>query len=348
MTLTEKWNAIVSDFQANKNLKEDAVQNLWEEIFADADVFGYSKRSREIDIWRNIQIGSRERTVPDIIIRDSVNDKDLFVVELKQHNLPFNQAYKEQLFSYMRLLELKVGILICDKLYIYVRENYRTEYSIEISFTKNSKYGEKFIELFSKGDFNQERIRAFLIETEKTKSNISQIKKDIQQLDLKDLLVEYYSNKYTIEEIRTAIEHLHIGNKVTVTPPVEHKTQPQLIVNNDDKIGKAEAIRLFMDLGYTFPSKPTYASKNKTTNNYWANPNIAVLHNNWYLILNDWISKKLYLFYIPYNSIKQSQLVTRNDQPNKIQLVIKYSDSTFTDENSGVSFRPYLQRECQY
>ncbi len=89
MTLTEKWNAIVSDFQANKNLKEDAVQNLWEEIFADADVFGYSKRSREIDIWRNIQIGSRERTVPDIIIRDSVNDKDLFVVELKQHNLPF-------------------------------------------------------------------------------------------------------------------------------------------------------------------------------------------------------------------------------------------------------------------
>ena len=119
-------------------------------------------------------------------------------------------------------------------------------------------------------------------------------------------------------------------------------------MNNDDKIGKAEAIRLFMDLGYTFPSKPTYASKNKTTNNYWANPNIAVLHNNWYMILNDWISKKLYLFYIPYNSIKQSQLVTRNDQPNKIQLVIKYSDSTFTDENSGVSFRPYLQRECQY
>ena len=44
MTLTEKWNAIVSDFQANKNLKEDAVQNLWEEIFADADVFRSEER----------------------------------------------------------------------------------------------------------------------------------------------------------------------------------------------------------------------------------------------------------------------------------------------------------------
>ena len=101
MTLIEKWNSIVSDFQTNKTSREDVIQNLWVEIFADAAMFGYSKRSGEIDIWRNIQIGARERTIPDIIIRDSVNNKDLFVVELKQHNLPFSQTYKEQLLSYM-------------------------------------------------------------------------------------------------------------------------------------------------------------------------------------------------------------------------------------------------------
>lgn len=356
MALTEKWNAIVSDFQANKNLKEDAVQNLWEEIFADADVFGYSKRSREIDIWRNIQIGSRERTVPDIIIRDSINDRDLFVVELKQHNLPFNQAYKEQLFSYMRLLELKVGILICEKLFIYYRENYSTEYSIEIPFTKNSVSGEKFIELFSKGDFRQEKVKAFLVETEKTKSNISQIKKDIQQLDIKDLLIEHYSAKYTIDEIKAAIEHLHIslefGNKAPTKPPISPlvtpKPQAPTVIVTDDKIGKSEAIRLFMNLGYAFAHKPTYASKNKTANNYWANPDITVLHNDWYLILNDWISKTLYLFVVPRSSIMLSQLTTRNDNQNKIDLQITYNDPTFTDSRSGVSFRAYLQKEYKY
>lgn len=211
MTLTEKWNAIVSDFQSNKSLKEEAIQNLWEEIFADAAVFGYSKRSGEIDVWRNIQIGSRERTIPDIIIRDSIRNKDLFVVELKQHNLQFNQVYKDQLFSYMRLLELKVGILICDKLYIYYRENNNTEYSTEISFTQNSANGEKFIELFSKGDFSQEKVMDFLIKTEKTKSNISQIKRDLQQLDIRKLLIEHYSEKYSAEEIELALKDFQIS-----------------------------------------------------------------------------------------------------------------------------------------
>ena len=230
MTTMEKWNSIVADFQTNKTLKEDAVQKLWEEIFSDANVFGYSKRSREIDVWRNIQIGSRERTIPDIIIRESIDNKDLFVIELKQHNLPFNQAYKEQLFSYMRLLELKVGILICEKLFIYYRENCNIEYSIEIPFTENSMYGEKFIELFSKGEFNQQRVKDFLIETEKTKSNVSEIKRDLQQLDIRKLLVEHYCGKYSIEEIEFALKNLQISISFNAQTPQPVLTQT--VINN--------------------------------------------------------------------------------------------------------------------
>ncbi len=211
MTLIEKWNSIVSDFQTNKTSREDVIQNLWVEIFADAAMFGYSKRSGEIDIWRNIQIGARERTIPDIIIRDSVNNKDLFVVELKQHNLPFSQTYKEQLLSYMRLLELKVGILICDKLYVYYRGNDTAEYSIVISFTENNANGEKFLALFSKGNFSPEKVKDFLIETAKTDSNISKIEQDVQQLDIKALLTEHYSKKYSLEEINLALKNFQIS-----------------------------------------------------------------------------------------------------------------------------------------
>ena len=354
MTTPEKWNLIVSNVQKGFSAKEAEVQQLWENFFADANLFGYSRFSGEIDSQRNITIGSSERTIPDIIIKDNISNKDLFVIELKQHNLSFNQAYKKQLFSYMRLLRLNIGILICNKIYLFILDYDDNETSMEITFTKDNPNGSKFIELFSKGDFNQEKIKAFLIETEKTKSNINRIKKDIQQLDIKDLLIEHYSDKYTIEEIRAATEHLRISiefdNEGPIKPPVppfvEPNSQPQPI--RYDKIGKSEAIRIFINLGYSFPSKPTYASKNKTANNYWANPDITVLNNDWYMILNDWISKTLYLFVIPYNSITLSKLTTRNDNQNKIDLQIIYNDPSFTDSRSGVSFKQYLQREYKY
>lgn len=351
MTISEKWNAIVSDYQKNKTQKEDVVQRLWQDIFADADVFGYSKRNGEIDAWRNIQIGSRERTVPDIIIRDSVYNRDLFVVELKQHNLAFNQVYKEQLFSYMRLLELNIGILICDALYIFYRENCDVEYSIEIPFTKDSTFGEKFIELFSKGNFSQKRIKEFLLQTERTRSHISQIKKELQYLDINDLLIKYFTEKYTIEEIKAAIEPFNISVELSIKNPKKQVDIPRLPVSPvipHRTIDKSEAIRYFERLGYRFVQKPTYASKNKSANNYWANPDTAILHNDWYLILNDWISKTLYLFFIPCNSIQLSQLTVRSDNQNKIDLQIIYSDPTFTDSRSGMSFLPFLKDQIQY
>ena len=95
MNANDKWNLIVSNIQKKLMAKESEVQDLWEKIFADAIFFGYSKLSGEIDCQRNIHIGSYERTIPDIIIKNIINNKDLFIVELKQHNLPFNQTYKE-------------------------------------------------------------------------------------------------------------------------------------------------------------------------------------------------------------------------------------------------------------
>ncbi|MBD5086236.1 MAG: GxxExxY protein [Clostridiales bacterium] len=351
MTITEKWNAIVSDIQKNQSLKEDAVQRLWEDIFADADVFGYSKRSKEIDIWRNIQIGSRKSTIPDIIIRDSIKNKDLFVVELKQLNFPFNQTYKDQLLSYMRLLELKVGILICNKIYIYFRDNSTTEYSIEIPFEKNNAYGEKFIELFSKGDFDNTNVKDFLIEVENTKTNISVIISDIQKLKLEDLLIEHYAGKYTNEEIKTALNQLNITISIGNEPKTQDPQPPTQPTGSDGTggIGKSTAISFLENLGYSLTyNLTTYASKNKSSNDYWANPNINLLLKDWYIILDDWNNRILYLLFIPHDSIALSQLATRRDNKNKIDLQIIYNDSSFKDKRSGLRFKPYLQKKFKY
>ena len=356
MTTADKWNLIVSNVQKKYMAKENEVQNLWEALFADTNFFGYSKFSGEIDSQHHLHIGVSGQPRPDIIIKDIINNRNLFVIELKQHNLPYDTKYKEQLFSYMLLLELKVGILICDKIHIFYREKYGVEYSLVIPFTNNNSNGIRFIELFSKGNFNQEDIKNFIVSIEKTKENINQIKADLQQLDINELLIEHYSQKYSLEEVNEALKNLHISigfeNEVQSVQPmltVTSSPHPTFKTNKkseeDGGIGKSKAKKIFEGLGYKIPKNTSYASKNRAADCYWSNPPAFAINSDWYLILDDWKSKILYLFQIPRNAIMPSQLKYRDN--GKIDLRIKYKDPTFADW-SNTRFDRYLKKECKY
>ena len=111
---------------------------------------------------------------------------------------------------------------------------------------------------------------------------------------------------------------------------------------------KRSSIDLFRHKGYNVYGTITYASKNRATRNYWANPNFEYLNEDWWLILNDWYNRKLYLFQIPRNSISEEDLVSRNDQPNLIDLQIYENDPNFTDMRSGYSFKRFLVDEIDY
>ena len=215
MTTIEKWNLIISHVQKKLSAKETEVQQLWENIFADANLFGYSKFSGEIDGQRNIHIGSSARTIPDIIIRDIPNNKDLFAVELKQHNLSFDSNFKLQLFSYMKLLRLNVGVLICNKIYLYVLNDDDSEMSMEIPFLPNSADGEGFLELFIKGNFDIDKVKDFIKSHEKKIQRIAQIKKEAQSLKLEDLLIEHFSPNYSVDEIKQAISVVNVPTHLT-------------------------------------------------------------------------------------------------------------------------------------
>lgn len=108
------------------------------------------------------------------------------------------------------------------------------------------------------------------------------------------------------------------------------------------KMTKTKAVALFRNQGIYINNNVTFASKNRGADNYWANPHFDVLKNDWYLILNDWIEEKLYLFYIPKNSIKEHDLVCRADKEERIDLQIMYKDVSFTDIRSKISFANYL------
>lgn len=114
------------------------------------------------------------------------------------------------------------------------------------------------------------------------------------------------------------------------------------------KMTKSRAKRLFESAEIKITDKVTFASKNRAVANYWANPSLDVLKTESSLILNDVVRKKLILFIIPANAIKETELKKRRDKPDLIDLQIAYNDNTYTDTRSGYSFSKYFIKEIDY
>ena len=127
------------------------------------------------------------------------------------------------------------------------------------------------------------------------------------------------------------------------------KTRDAVVeANNLLKMTKSRAIRLLASRGNRISNYNTFASKNRSAYNYWANVEFDYLDSNWSLILNDWLNRVIYLFEIPAGSIKESEMVARADKPHIIDLQIMYNDPTFTDNRSGLSFKRYLVDQVEY
>ena len=116
----------------------------------------------------------------------------------------------------------------------------------------------------------------------------------------------------------------------------------------EQKITKSRAVPLFEAQGFQFNKNVTFASKNASAHNYWANPYFTALEHDWFLILNDWQKHELHLFIIPAHTIAPEQMVCRGDLTEKIDLQICYNDPTFTDNRSKISFSKYLAKTIHY
>lgn len=197
------WNKIVSQYNKIRNCKEEIVQASWELLFS--TIFNYS--DSEIDAQRAVQMGSSPK-YPDIIIKN--NNEDLFVVELKQYTLHIGQ---EQLFSYLNQLKIDIGILICDKLYIYDFDYTKREenYSfVEIDFKPDNPDGEKFIELFMSDNFDKQKIKEFIRIHNQSKNNIDLIRKELNAENLMQILKNHFYEKYPETDVEEALRDYEI------------------------------------------------------------------------------------------------------------------------------------------
>ncbi|MCL2675965.1 MAG: hypothetical protein FWE84_05220 [Firmicutes bacterium] len=113
-------------------------------------------------------------------------------------------------------------------------------------------------------------------------------------------------------------------------------------------VTKSKALSLFRNAGVNFNRNVTFASKNRTAFNYWANPEFGMLKDDWFIVFNDWIKRELHLFFIPANSINASELTPRSDKEWLIDLQIMYNDNSFRDNRSGYCFAKHLIKQIKY
>lgn len=259
MDMTENWNKIVDFYHKNRNALETQIQKDWENLFAEK--FGYSRLDEEIDNQRSIQIGSTDRIIPDIIIRSSQENQDLFVVELKQHT---SFAGHQQLFSYLKQLKLDIGVLVCNKLYIYDYDTGKDDNNqpvLEIEFTKDNPDGIKFVELFSKDSFDKESVKKFIRERkeerEKEQENIRAIQQKVTTDYVKQLLQNQLAATYSQTEIQQALKGIDITverkGKQPAPPPVFKAAAGIKQIN----IGTKDNTQYSVDGDYTGGKCPT-------------------------------------------------------------------------------------------
>ena len=228
----EKWEEIC--FLLSENISPDISENNFEQnVIQSLRVLDWKEYSGDVEIRPSFQIGAVNRITPDFVIK-STDGKKLFVIEIKQPNIPLNITFQQQLFSYMRQLKLEYGILIGQGIQIFYDGSLSKQEDpvlLEtIKFTRENDKGLKFVELFTKDTFNKETLKSFTL---KSLQKINQ-REESKKLKEKILTTEYHSriselikedflNEYDGELIESVLKDLKIEVKENNPAAVSEK-----------------------------------------------------------------------------------------------------------------------------
>lgn len=364
------WNIIVSQFNSHKNKDETDIQRLWEKLLSEK--FGYSSFDGEIIPQKKIPIGSNARAlIPDIIL--CKDGEDVCAIELKTEETKLTKQYENQLFSYLKQEKLRVGILICNSIYVYSYEYYKNDNSqsrIEIPFEKDSLDGQKFVELLNHDTFSVDDFCGFVQKKIEFLENVRTISNSISIDLIKDLLIHYFEKKFSKDEIDEALKSLDIYVKSVVNEQkkVINEENNKIINQYDNEVNNKIDLSSILDSlskGGNGPSSKliellkkynildknsvcTVAKVNKNQRDYWANPSVDKLNQDWNLILNDINRRELHIFHIPAKSIQLSDLRVRKDKSNRINLEINYNDPNYQCHASKYNFVKWYINSIKY
>lgn len=331
------WNKIVSLYKESYGYEEYYLQSLWEDIFK--EFLNYSSLNKEIETKRTIHLGSSDRIIPDIILRK--DNRDVVVVELKKNNIPVLEKYKLQLFSYLKQIKVKIGLIISNKIYLFLYDYHNEDTKqkcVEIDFVENNAMGEKFVCLMTKNNLNYDLIEEFILNNQIIKDEIIEIKKIITGSYLKNILNDYLlNNGYKdvsindyLSSVEITIKEKNLQNN-TATDSNKHINgiKPISIRTSSYNLDRNEAIRICQKNNVPISNCITFANLSNINGKYPANINLKYLNYDWTLILNDGYNKKLHILKIPARTFTSDDFYIRKDK----NLIVLGIDKNFEDSH---------------
>ncbi|MCG8902786.1 hypothetical protein G1K97_13185 [Tenacibaculum finnmarkense] len=218
--MIEKWEEIC--FLLSENIGTEISESDFEQNVIQAlRVLNWKEFSGDIQIRPSFPFGASNRIMPDFVINSS-EKKNLFVIEIKQPNIPLTTKFQQQLFSYMRQLRLEYGVLIGQSIQLFYDGDLTNQddpilletFQIE----KEEIKGHKFVELFTKENFSFDLLKSF---TENSLKKINRksdrkiltnkILSDEYKSKVLELIKEDFLNEYDAELIDNALSEITVN-----------------------------------------------------------------------------------------------------------------------------------------
>ena len=200
-----KWNELC--YILFENLPSNTNEQLFElKVVQAFEKLGWSEFNNEIIIRESIQLGASNRISPDLVIK-SEEGENLFIVEVKRPSLEIdNSNYKGQLSSYMGIMRVDIGILIGNKIQLYIDGKFFNKNEIilieEIEFKRDCEKGLRFVQLFDKKNYNKKNIEQIAIEQQQIEIEIADFKKLKDEM-VSEVLIEKIKNYLKSEFLKT-------------------------------------------------------------------------------------------------------------------------------------------------
>ncbi|MCL2854642.1 MAG: GxxExxY protein [Defluviitaleaceae bacterium] len=332
MTPAVKWEIIVSKYRENLDEQESVIEATWEKIFA--ELFGYSILMGEIKRQYNVSVAHTNVRV-DMVVGDN------FVVEIKRHKDIFGEVEKKQLNDYMKLLSLKIGVLIGDR--IYIRAN---DYSFEIPFIAENRSAIGFIQSFNKYNFDTYNVASWISHEKQFLEDVETIKQEATPDLIKDLLKKHFSERFNTLEIEEALKASITQAKEVTTRTVVISSR--VIQNNYSRLKKARAIQICIEGGMKFDDKGIRFANKLNSGNYHFDPSKKQLETEgFWLLLSDEKNKLIHVFDVDGGIIPAND-EWLNTNENLYKLRVNGESNDFTERKSDISLTQFHVKTIGY
>lgn len=112
-----------------------------------------------------------------------------------------------QLKSYMDLLHISVGVLVCQKIYTYIYNFAKSKFKrADIEFTENNPNGIKFVELLQKEHFSSESIEEFIDSKNNFENNVKKIQQGLTDESILAIIKTHLESIYSSEKLKPRLQ----------------------------------------------------------------------------------------------------------------------------------------------